>query len=41
MTQTIEQKIKKVAVGFAFLQSGLISTMSDEEFDKFLRWLDA
>ena len=35
---TVKQTVK-IAVGFKALQSGLISTMSEEDFQKFMGWL--
>ena len=44
MSQTTkEQAMKeavKVAVGFKFLQTGLVSTMAEEDFGKFMEWLN-
>ena len=37
---SVEKEIAKVAIGFKALQSGLVSRMSDEEFEQFMRWLD-
>ena len=37
---SVEKEIAKVAIGFKALQSGLVSTMSEEDFQKFLKWLD-
>ena len=40
---TPEQAMKelgKVAVGFKALETGAISAMSEEDFEKFLKWLD-
>jgi hypothetical protein len=36
----IEKEIVKVAIGFKALQSGTITAMSGEDFEKFMEWLD-
>lgn len=38
--KAVEKEIVKVGIGFKALNMGLVSTMSDEEFEQFMRWLD-
>ena len=40
ISEKTAKEIAKVAIGFKALQSGAVSSMSEEDFQKFLKWLD-